>query len=327
MKRNQHAGKRLSGGLRLEVFTPDELNELHLGTLEVLSETGVFVPSPEAQEILAQGGAVVNPRTNVVRLPARLVEDCLRQAPPKFVAHGRSPKDDVVMESNRVYFTNFAEGITIQDPYTGELRDTVLKDVADLSRVIDALPTIEIVLRAVNAHNVPQELNQLYNFEALIKNCSKPISMGPGSLKQAEYILRVAQEAAGGPENMPHRSQIGFGTCPISPLRLVEETTDIIIFTAKNKLPLEILSMAMSGGSSPANLAGTLVVHNAEVLSGLVLAQLVNPGNPIIYGSSTTAMNLKTATATVGSPELALVSAGVAALAQHYKLPCMVAGG
>ena len=327
MKRNAHAGKRRSGGLRLEVFTSDELDELHLSTLEVLSETGVYVPAPEAQTIFADGGAVVNSKSGVVKIPAWLVEDCIRRTPPKFISHGRTPKDDVVMESNRVYFTNFAEGITIADLYTGELRDTNLKDVADLTRIIDALPTIEIVLRAVNAHNVPQELNQLYNFEAVIKNTTKPISMGPGSLKQAEYILRIAQEAAGGPENMPHRSQIGFGTCPISPLRLVEESTDIIMFTARNKLPLEILSMAMSGGSSPANLAGTLVVHNAEVLSGLVLAQLINPGNPIIYGSSTTAMNLKTATATVGSPELALVSAGVAALAQHYKLPCMVAGG
>ena len=327
MKRNAHAGKCASGGLRLEVFTPDELEELHLSTLEVLNETGIYVPAPEAQEIFAEGGASVNSKTSVVKIPAWLVEDCLRKAPPKFIAHGRSPKDDVVMESNRVYFTNFAEGIAINDLYSGELRETTLKDVADLTRVIDALPTIEIVLRAVNAHNVPQDLNQLYNFEAVIKNTTKPISMGPGSLKQAEYILRIAEEVAGGPENMPHRSQIGFGTCPISPLRLVEETTDIIIFTARNKLPLEILSMAMSGGSSPANLAGTLVVHNAEVLSGLVLAQLVNPGNPIIYGSSTTAMNLKTATATVGSPELAMVSAGVAALAHRYKLPCMVAGG
>lgn len=327
MKRNAHAGRKLSGGLQLKVFTDDELDELHLGTLEVLSETGVYVPAPEAQEIFAAGGAVVNPKTSVVKIPASLVEDCLRRTPPKFIAHGRTPKDDVVMESNRVYFTNFAEGITIADPYSGELRDTTLKDVADLTRVIDALSTIEIVLRAVNGHNVPQEINQIYNFEAVIKNTTKPISMGPGSLRQAEYILRIAQEVAGGPDQMPHRSQIGFGTCPISPLRLVEETTDIIIFTAKNKLPLEILSMAMSGGSSPANLAGTLVVHNAEVLSGLVLAQLVNPGNPIIYGSSTTAMNLKTATATVGSPELALVSAAVAAMAQRYKLPCMVAGG
>jgi trimethylamine--corrinoid protein Co-methyltransferase len=85
--------------------------------------------------------------------------------------------------------------------------------------------------------------------------------------------------------------------------------------------------MAMSGASAPVSLAGTLVTHNAEVLSGLCLAQLVNPGTPVVYGSSTTAMNLKTATATVGSPELALINAAVAALARWYLLPSWVAGG
>jgi trimethylamine--corrinoid protein Co-methyltransferase len=84
--------------------------------------------------------------------------------------------------------------------------------------------------------------------------------------------------------------------------------------------------MAMSGGSSPVTLAGTLVLHNAEVLSGIVLAQLVERGCPVTYGSSTTAMDLKLAAACVGSPELALFSAACAQIARHYLLPSFVAG-
>jgi trimethylamine--corrinoid protein Co-methyltransferase len=84
--------------------------------------------------------------------------------------------------------------------------------------------------------------------------------------------------------------------------------------------------MAMSGGSAPANLAGTLVTHNAEVLSGITLAQLVRRGTPVIYGSSTTALDLRFATASVGSPECALINAGAACLARQYRLPSYVAG-
>ena len=97
--------------------------------------------------------------------------------------------------------------------------------------------------------------------------------------------------------------------------------------SAKRGVVVNVLSMAMSGASAPVNLAGTLVTHNAEVLSGITLAQAVRPGAPVVYGSSTTAMNLKTATATVGSPELALINAAVAALARRYLLPSWVAGG
>jgi trimethylamine--corrinoid protein Co-methyltransferase len=84
--------------------------------------------------------------------------------------------------------------------------------------------------------------------------------------------------------------------------------------------------MAMAGGSSPINLAGTLVTHNAEVLAGLTLAQLTEKGTPVVYGSSTTAMDLRFASASVGSPECALINAGVACLARYYLLPSWVAG-
>lgn len=85
--------------------------------------------------------------------------------------------------------------------------------------------------------------------------------------------------------------------------------------------------MAMAGGTGPVTLAGTLVTINAEILTGVVLSQLVKKGAPVIYGSSTTNFDLRKATATVGSPELGLISAGVAKMAQYYNLPSFVAGG
>lgn len=90
---------------------------------------------------------------------------------------------------------------------------------------------------------------------------------------------------------------------------------------------VNVLSMAMSGASSPINLAGTLVTHNAEVLSGIVLNQLIKRGAPVIYGSSTTAFDLRTGAAAVGSPELGMIGAAVAAMAQYYNLPSWTAGG
>lgn len=84
--------------------------------------------------------------------------------------------------------------------------------------------------------------------------------------------------------------------------------------------------MAMAGGSSPVTLAGALVTHNAEVLAGIVLAQLTERGSEVLYGPSTTAMDLRLAAASVGSPECAMISAGVAQLARQYRLPSYIAG-
>ncbi len=100
----------------------------------------------------------------------------------------------------------------------------------------------------------------------------------------------------------------------------------MIIETARWGLPCNVLSMAMAGGSSPVTLAGTMVTHNAEVLAGITLSQLSERGSPVIYGSSTTAMDLRLAAASVGTPELAMISAAVAQMARRYLLPSFVAG-
>ena len=136
----------------------------------------------------------------------------------------------------------------------------------------------------------------------------------------------MAAKICGGEDELRRRPIVYNGVCPVSPLKLPHEATEVIIETARWRIPNNILSMAMAGGSSPVTLAGTLVTHNAEVLSGITLAQLTERGAPCIYGSSTTAMDLKLAAACVGSPELAMISAAVAQMARRYLLPSFVAG-
>ena len=155
MKRNLHAGRRRSGGLRLDVFTEDELADIHLATLDVLERTGVYVESEEAQEIFAGAGARVE-SDGIVKIPGHVVEDAIRSTPSRLVMYGRDPKHDIVLEDGRVGFTNFGEGINVIDPYTGELRQTTKQDVADCSRIIDALPEIDVIERPLGAHDVPE---------------------------------------------------------------------------------------------------------------------------------------------------------------------------
>jgi trimethylamine--corrinoid protein Co-methyltransferase len=314
MKRNPRAGARKSGGFRLEVFTDDELREIHLSTLEVLSETGVFVEDDEALQIFEDAGADVDHESRVVRLPAHIVEDAIRSAPPKVVMYGRDPVNDFVLEDGRVGFTNFGEGIQVVDPYTGELHESLKQDVADCTKIIDGAP------------DVPPDTAALHNAEAIFSNTTKHATIGPLSGFCARKMIDMAAAIVGGHEQLRRRPIVSFLTCPVSPLKLVADACRIIIEGVRAGVPVNVLSMAMAGGSSPVNLAGTLVSHNAEVLAGITLAQLTVKGAPVIYGSSTTAMDLRFASASVGSPECAMIGAGVACLARFYLLPSWVAG-
>jgi trimethylamine--corrinoid protein Co-methyltransferase len=326
VKRNLFAGRPRSGGLSLNVFTESELSDIHLASLEVLERTGVFVEADEALDIFADGGCDVDRESHIVCLPPYVVEDALRSAPSKFVLCGRDPKNDIVLEPGRVAFTNFSEGIRVVDPYTGELRDSTKADIADIARLNDYLSDIDTHEIAVGARDVPPETCAVHNAEAQYLNTTKPIGIGPLSRIETRAIFRMAAEIVGGEDELRRRPIVYNGVCPVSPLKLPHEATEVIIETARWRIPNNILSMAMAGGSSPVTLAGTLVTHNAEVLSGITLAQLTERGTPCIYGSSTTAMDLKLAAACVGSPELAMISAAVAQMARRYLLPSFVAG-
>lgn len=327
MLRGLKAGKRHSGGFGLNVFTDDELYEIHLATLQVLKNTGVFVENDRAITIFDGGGAIVDQKKRIVKIPPHVVEDAIRNAPPAFHAYGRIPESDIVLEDNRISFTNFGEGIMFVDPQTGELRDTTKADIEKASRIIDYLEHVETYERCMCSHDKPPKVQALHNAEASLTNTTKHHWLGPVNGYQARRIVEMLVAIAGSKEKVRERPLLTFATCPVSPLKLPKDHCDIIMEAAKNGLGVNVIGMAMSGGSSPIHLAGTLVSQNCEVLASLVLNQMVCKGSPFVYGSSTCPMDLRRATASVGSPELAMISAAVARLARYYSLPCFVAGG
>ena len=326
MKRNFHAGRLLGSGLSLNILTDDELDEIHYGTLEVLNETGVFVEDEDALDRFEEGRAHVCRDTKIVKIPPYLVEDAVRSAPPKVVLYGRDPKHDIVLENTRVYFTNFSEGVMVNDPYTGENRVPVKQDLIDSAKVIDYLDEIDFCEKALGAHDVNQDTVPLHNAEAYLTNTTKHCAFGPGNGKFLKKIIEMGEAVAGGVKEFKKRPLVSFTTCPVSPLKLISDCCEIIMEAARNNVVCNILSMALAGGTAPVTLAGTLVNHNAEILAGITLAQLTRKGAPVIYGSSTTAMDLKLASASVGTPECAVISGAVARLARYYALPSYVAG-
>jgi trimethylamine--corrinoid protein Co-methyltransferase len=308
-------------------MTDDECHEIHLATLEVMKDVGVYVENDEALDRFHDGGCNVDRKNKVVKFPHYVVEDAIESAPATFYACGRRSEDDVLLEDNRVTFTNFGEGIQFVDPFTGEHRETRKADIEKAARIIDYLDYVETYERAMCSHDKPPETQALHNAEASLTNTVKHHWLGPVDKYQARKIVEICATIVGGKDQLRKRPLLTFVSCPISPLKLPEHHCDIIMEAAKNGLGLNTVGMAMAAGSGPVHLAGTLVIQNCEVLSSLVLNQLTGKGSQFVYGSSTCPLDLRMATATVGSPETGMISASVARLARYYSLPCFVAGG
>lgn len=327
MNPTSHNNSGQSFGWGLKSLSSDALDKIHAATLDVLSATGVRVDSSEALSILAKGGCKVNPKTSVVKFPAPLVLEALSMCPGEILLAGRNSRYDFVMGGRNVGFTTFGTGVQTEDLETGEIRDSTKKDVAQIARLTDALQHLDILSSPVAARDKPDCSYDLHMLEAALLNCSKHYDCDAEDGARAHKMIEMAAIVAGGMEALKKRPLFSLCACPTSPLQLIEAAAEVIVEAAKHWIPINVLSMVMAGATSPISLSGALTTHNVEVLAGIVLAQMTNAGTPVIYGSSSTTFDMRHGTAVVGVPEMAMISAAAADLANYYGLPSYVAGG
>ncbi len=329
MKRISRSGIGTTAGFGLAAFSKDELDTIHYATLQILQDTGIKVLSENALEIFHGGGCEIERLEGygIVKIPSYVVEECAFWAPRTIVYDSRNPDDDFVAEPNRVGFTTFGGCINVIDPLTRDLRRATKKDCGEIARVCDHLDEICVVERVVNSTDVPEGTISVHNLEAILSNTGKHIFLGADSPRALSVMAELAAVSVGGMDNLHKRPIFSVNVCPISPLTLPTNTCDVIIEAARLGLGIMIMPMSLSGGTSSATLAGTLVTHNAEVLSCIVLAQLAKKGLPCTYASTSTILDLRFGTSAIGSPEYGMINAALAKLAQYYRLPSFVGGG
>ena len=230
-------------------------------------------------------------------------------------------------EPNRVGFTTFGGCINVIDPQTRELRRATKQDCGDLTRLCDYLDEICVA----NGTSIrPTCRMGPYPFIIWMPWPAIPANIffsGADSARALQVMVELAAASVGGVENFLKQPIFTVNVCPISPLTLPNNTCEVIMEAAKLGVGITVMPMALSGGTSSATLAGTLVTHNAEVLSGIVLAQLIRKGVPCTYASTSTILDLRFGTSAIGSPEYGMINASIAKLAQYYRLPSFVGGG
>ncbi len=315
-----------SGGLSQTLFTEADLDDLHRATVQVLERAGVLVESDEALDIFADGGCRVDRDTHVVKVPEHVLADALATAKSSFWLCGRGPEDDVLVEVGRTCVSPFAEGLLVNDLETGENRPSTEADVSVHCRIADALEEMDFNIVSVTARDVPTGTAAVHSLAAALPNTTKPMNMSMTTQHEAELCIDMAAAVVGGRDALRERPLVYFGSCPVAPMNLCETLTDALFPTVRAGLPFLTISMGMAGGSTPITLAGTLIVQNTELLATYVLTQLVNRGNPFVYGNSTCTMDLRWGSSAVGTPETALYQAGSVALATYYGLPSWSAG-
>jgi len=314
-------------GGQLKILTSDELHEIHSATIEILERVGVKVLEDKALQMLGEAGAYINVKEKIARIPEYLVKEAIKKAPCCFTLYGRDPKYKLRFEDKRVYFSMGNGAKRVLDLETGKPRTPTLKDLEDFFRLADALENIHHQSSAAKPRDVPDSVVHVYQLFVQIKNTTKPLEGTTYGYKRAMDDIRMLSILAGDEEELRKKPMVLGYHNPVSPLQHSKELTQGLMVYAKYKQPLIIAPEAEAGATAPVTLAGLLVQQNAEILSGIVMAELVNPGTPVLYGTVSTIIDMKTGTVAYGAIESGLINVATAQLAQYYGLPSRGTGG
>jgi len=307
------------------VLSDDQLKDLHWATLEVLERTGVYLEHEEAREILRGAGARVERER--VYIPSFLVEKALRTAPSNVTIYRRTGEPLAYLGGNRVYFASSCESFWILDPATGERRRFTSADYRLTARVAEASPYIVSMGGGGHASDFPVEHRLKVSFKHCTTHSTKAIQISATDGHSLREVVEMATIVAGGQEELRARPFIIPRVEPSAPLCHVRGAVEMLLLTARLGLPVICYSMTAAGSTAPSTEAGALVISNADVLSGLVMHQLVRPGAPFIYGTMPGMLDMSATVWAYGSPDFFLLTAAATELCHHYNLPMFGTAG
>jgi len=244
----------LTGG-QYKPLTDDQVQRIHQAALSILARTGVQVEEPEALRLFQEAGAEVT--GDRVRLPRLLVEDAIDWAPSRVVLAGRDPKWDLELEDARVHIGTGGAALTVFDLETGQPRPAVLRDVAELARLVDALDNVHFYLVPVYPTDLDKDVVDINTYYAGLCNTTKHVQVGVFySVEGIRETVKMCERIAGKAEALRERPVVSFITSwMVSPLKFATEVTTLLIETCRQRIPVVLSAAPMAGSTAPATLA------------------------------------------------------------------------
>jgi len=306
---------------RLEILSRDEIYDIHLATLSVLEETGVRILDPKALQTLANAGATVDSKSSVVRIPEYILKEGLGKAPSSFTLFGRDGDYKLRFEAGRTYFSSQGSSIFVLDFETGIRRKATLEDLESFYVLSDALENIHHASMAVWPSDVPGNTAHAYALLEGFRNTTKTLDGYNYGERRSMDNIEMASIIAGGEEELRKNPRLLGFVNPVSPLEHSREMTEGLRVFAEYNQPTLIAPEAQAGSTAPVTLAGLLVQQNAEVLSGILISELTQPGTPVLYGTVSCITDMRTGNIALGAIETGLINIATAQIAKYYGLP------
>jgi trimethylamine--corrinoid protein Co-methyltransferase len=333
-------------------LSDDEINIIDRASTAILEELGLQCFNEEAAGIFSENRCDVSRRDErswLVKIPAGVLREAISKAPSTVKLGARDPENSLILDAEvpRIYFGSGSETniwldahmetfVSENDPgkkrrlavYTQE-RGTIER-LSIAARLAEQLENLDFFIRPVNIQDeeIHEQNHDVNKFFASLNNTGKHVMAGLTSLDQLDNVVKMAEIIAGGPEALRQNPVLSFITCTVkSPLEMVDDATQKLIEFSKRGLPFVVSSSPQGGSTAPIQEAGMVAQINAEILSGIALSQMVNPGTPVIFGSVPVRARMDNLHDMYGAPEFNQYNLDCVQMARHYRIPCYSTAG
>jgi trimethylamine--corrinoid protein Co-methyltransferase len=306
---------------KLELLSPALVERIVEEGLVLLERTGVLVENAEAARLLQDAGAALDRGTGLVRIGRKIVEAALATTPAVITLYDRAGTRAFTVGGDEVHFDPGSAAVALLDHATQSERKATTADLADFYRIVETLEHLHFQSTGLIAADVPSPVADAFRLYAGLCLSEKPFVTGTFRVEGFRPMKDMLAAVRGGEAALRAKPLAIFDACPSPPLKWSNLTAQSLIDAARAGLPSELISMGMTGATSPTTIAGTLVQHVAENLSGLVICQLAAAGAPVIFGGSPSSFDMRKGTTPMGAIETMMIDAAYAQIGKHLKLP------
>jgi trimethylamine--corrinoid protein Co-methyltransferase len=288
---------------------------------QLMLNPGIKVTSVEARSLLADAGAQVDSDKEVVKIPESLGRKAIETVPTEFQLYDRDGKPTVHYGGDSVHYDPGSSGVNMFDAETGEHRPAVTKDLVNVIKIAEKLPQYDAQSTALVCNEIPKEIGDIYRLYLVLRYSKKPIVTGAFSISTTDLMIEMLSIFAGGRQGLREKPLAVFDVCPSPPLIWSEFGSQNLIELARAGVPAQIVSMPLAGAVAPVTLIGSVVQHAAEVISGMTIHQLAQPGSPIVWGGAPAIMDMRQGTTPMGAIETAMIDTAYAQVGKYFNLP------
>jgi trimethylamine--corrinoid protein Co-methyltransferase len=287
----------------------------------LLLDPGVRVHNEEGLQLLAEAEVEVDFDAQIARIPESVVRQALETAPSEFFLYNLSGERVVQYGGDHVHFDPGSAAITVLDRVSAEQRPPLTEDFINFVKLVEMLPQLDAQSTAMICSDVPEEIGDLYRLYLALNFMHKPIVTGAFRKDTWWTMKELLVTRVGGEEELAKHPLAIFDVCPSPPLLWSDLTCQNMIDCARSNIPSELVSMPLAGATAPVTLAGAVVQHTAECMSGVVISQLALEGAPIVWGGSPAAFDMRKGTTPMGAVGTWMIDCAYAEVGKSLNMP------